>query len=134
LAKKRKLKIKYSTRENLDKICENKSHEGIVVKCKERHHIDLKRFSDFQKHVKKSEGNIVIMTQNINETHTLGNIIRTGLYLGADHFIVSKENKHLINGSLAKASSGSTETTELFTLKFFKNFLSGIILFNFRCC
>lgn len=65
------------------------------------------------------------MVQNINETYTLGNIIRTGLYLGADHFIVSKEDKHLINGSIARASIGATETTEIFSTKFIKNFISG---------
>jgi len=75
--------------------------------------------------LKKGEGNIVILSQNINDTYTLGNIIKTGLYLGADHFIVTKDDKHPINGSLAKASSGATETTEIFTLKFAKSFLIG---------
>ena len=87
--------------------------------------MDLKKFADFQKYLKKSEGNTVVLAQDFNETFTLGNIIKTGLYLGADHFILSKDDKHPINGLLAKASSGASETTDLFTLKFIKNFLLG---------
>jgi hypothetical protein len=46
--------------------------------------------------------------------------------MGADFFISSKEDKQLINGNLAKASLGASETTELFTVKYVKNFLLGI--------
>jgi len=117
--------LRFVTRENLDKICINKSHEGVCLKTQGRLHLELKKFQEFQKYLKKSEGNIVVLTQNINDTYTLGNIIKTGIYLGADHFIVTKEDKHPINGGLAKASSGATETTEIFSLKFTKNFLIG---------
>ncbi len=125
LTKKRGIKLRFVTRQNLDKICLNKSHEGICLKTQERFFIDIKKFPEFQKHMKKSEGNIVILSQNINETYTLGNIIKTGIYLGADHFIITKDDKHPINGALAKASSGASETTEIFTVKFSKSFLIG---------
>lgn len=130
LAKKRGIKLRFVTRENLDKICLNKQHEGICLKTQDRSFVDLKKFPDFQKHLKKSEGNIVVLVQDINETYTLGNIIKTGLYLGADHFILSKDDKHPLNGLLAKTSSGATETTDIFTLKFIKNFLIGKIFFD----
>jgi len=125
IAKKRGIKLRFVTKENLDKICLNKNHEGICLKTQDRSYVDLKKFADFNKHLKKSEGNLIVLVQDINEPFTLGNIIKTGLYLGADHFIMSKDDKHPINGLLAKASSGATETTELYTLKFIKNFLQG---------
>lgn len=117
--------MRFVTKENLDKISLNKNHEGICLKTQDRAYVDLKKFSDFNKYLKKSEGNIVVLAQDMNETFTLGNIIKTGLYLGVDHFILSKDDKHPINGLLAKASSGATETSELFTLKFIKSFLLG---------
>lgn len=125
MAKGKGIKVRYVTRESLDKMTLNKSHEGVCVKSYEREYIDLKKFNDFQKYLKKSSGNIVVLMQNINETFTIGNILKTGVYLGVDHFIVSKDDKHLINGSLAKASSGASETTDLFCIKFVKNFLVG---------
>lgn len=130
-AKKRKIKLKFVTKENLDKLTLNKSHEGICIKAKERSYLDIKKFNEFESNLKKSEGNLVIFTQDISDTFTIGNIIQTGIYMGADYFITSKDDKHLINGNLAKASSGASETLELISVKFVKKFLQGKFIFLF---
>ena len=109
----------------MDKLSLNKSHEGICIKTNERYHIDIKKFHEFENYLKKKEGNLIIFTQDITDNFTIGNIIQTGMFMGADFFINSKEDKQLVNGNLAKASSGASETTELFSVKFVKNFLQG---------
>lgn len=128
LAKNKNIKIKFCTTEKMDKLTGTKQHEGVSINAQKRDYKDLKKFNELSKILRKKEQNIVVFTHRVTGYIHFASIVQTALFLGADFIISGKEERHVLDSSLAKASFGATEAIELYCVKFVNQFLHGIII------
>jgi len=113
------------TKEKLDKLTLNKTNEGICIKTETRYYIELKKFNEISKYLKKDKGNIITIFERI-DTNNLGLISRSCLHYGVDMTIIGKEDRPQINSTIAKISAGASEIINLFSIKFIQQFCTGI--------
>jgi 21S rRNA (GM2251-2'-O)-methyltransferase len=122
------VKVKYLKREKLDRFTGNRPHNGVVLKSDFRVYHYIKRFEGFQgKYISKQVGNLIVLLDQIIDPQNLGSIIRTSLFIGADHIMLNKKNKPPISAAVSKVSSGASECVELHAIKNIKSFLKGKI-------
>lgn len=111
--------------DKLDKQVETKLHEGVSMMVARREYSDLKKFTDFEKLLRKKENNVVVFIHKVSDSSSYATLIRTAYFLGADFIIVGKDERHTLDGSIAKISGGTSEATELYCVKFVSQFLLG---------
>jgi 21S rRNA (GM2251-2'-O)-methyltransferase len=127
-AQSRGIKIKYLTREKLDKFTGGRPHNGLVLKSEPRDYVYIKGFETFaNKFVNKAEGNLLVLLDQIVDPQNFGSIIRSAFFLGSDAILLNKKNKPPISSTVCKVSSGASECAELFAVKSVKKFLNGAL-------
>jgi tRNA G18 (ribose-2'-O)-methylase SpoU len=75
----------------------------------------------------KAEGNLIVILDNVEDPKNFGCFVRSSVFLGADAVFVNQMKLPQINSALCKASSGATESVNLFSLKSLGPFLSSAI-------
>jgi tRNA G18 (ribose-2'-O)-methylase SpoU len=108
----------------MDKLTLNKQSEGVCLKCEPRDYIEMKKFHEIKKYLKKENGNVIVIFEKSDST-TLGIISRTCLFMGVDMLIIGKEDRPILSSSIAKISSGASEIINIFSVKFIQQFLNG---------
>jgi 21S rRNA (GM2251-2'-O)-methyltransferase len=127
-AKNKNIKIKYLAREKLDKFTGGRPHNGLVLKSHPRDYVLVKNFSAFrEKYIHKSEGNLLVLLDQIVDPQNFGSIVRTSFFLGSDALLMNKNNKPPISSTVCKVSSGASECGELFAIKNMRRFLGEAI-------
>lgn len=96
-----------TSRQNLDRICECKNHQGIAAYIARHKYCQV---SDILK-VAESKGQppFVIIADEITDPHNLGSLIRSADCAGAHGIIIPKRNSCSVNSTVAKTSAGSVE-------------------------
>jgi 21S rRNA (GM2251-2'-O)-methyltransferase len=123
IAKSNGIKPKYQIKDKLDKFSQSKQHEGICLKAESRSYIDLKKFQEVKRLLKKDTGNLIVLVEKLTDPVTLGTISRTCLYLGVDMVVIGKENRAELSAQVAKVSNGASEIINLYSIKFMKQFI-----------
>jgi 23S rRNA (guanosine2251-2'-O)-methyltransferase len=107
LAKKKNILIKNVDRALLDRLSENKRHQGVIAEAMEYQYKDIDHIFDYAK--EKNEKPFIVILDEITDVHNLGSIIRSAECLGAHGLIIPKRRAAQINGVAAKSSAGAIE-------------------------
>ena len=107
LAKKKNILIKNVDRALLDRLSENKRHQGVIAEAMEYQYKDIDHIFDYAK--EKNEKPFIVILDEITDVHNLGSIIRSAECLGAHGVIIPKRRAAQINGVAAKSSAGAIE-------------------------
>lgn len=107
LAKIKNILVKNVDKATLDRLSENKRHQGVIAEAME---YEYKSIDDILNYAKeKGEKPFVVILDEITDVHNLGAIIRTAECLGAHGVIIPKRRAAQINGVVAKSSAGAIE-------------------------
>ncbi len=107
LAKERNVLVKNVDKATLDRISENKRHQGVIAEAMEYEYKEIDDILNLAKG--KGEKPFVIILDEITDVHNLGAIIRTAECLGAHGIIIPKRRAAQVNGVVAKSSAGAVE-------------------------
>ncbi len=107
LAKEKNILIKNVDKATLDKLSENKRHQGVIAEASEYQYKDIVDILNYAK--QKNEKPFVIILDEITDVHNLGAIIRTAECMGAHGVIIPKRRSAQVNGVVAKSSAGAIE-------------------------
>jgi 23S rRNA (guanosine2251-2'-O)-methyltransferase len=107
LAKAKNILIKNVDKALLDRLSENKRHQGVIAEAME---YEYKEIDDIFNYAKaKNEKPFIVILDEITDVHNLGSIIRSAECLGAHGVIIPKRRAAQINGVAAKSSAGAIE-------------------------
>lgn len=107
LAKTKNILVKNVDKALLDRLSENKRHQGIIAEAME---YEYKEIDDILENAKsKGEKPFVVILDEVQDVHNLGAIIRTAECLGAHGVIIPKRRAAQVNGVVAKSSAGAVE-------------------------
>lgn len=107
LAKTKNILVKNVDKATLDRLSENKRHQGVIAEAMEYEYKDIDDILNYAK--KKDEKPFIVILDEITDVHNLGAIIRTAECLGAHGVIIPKRRAAQINGVVAKSSAGAIE-------------------------
>jgi len=107
LAKTKNILVKSVDKATLDRLSENKRHQGVIAEAMEYEYKDIDDILNYAK--KRGEKPFVVILDEITDVHNLGAIIRTAECLGAHGVIIPKRRAAQINGVVAKSSAGAIE-------------------------
>ncbi|MDO8168187.1 23S rRNA (guanosine(2251)-2'-O)-methyltransferase RlmB [Candidatus Phytoplasma melaleucae] len=96
----------------LNEKAKDKNHQGVIAEVEDYSYCDL---SDY---LKRSSHNIkFLILDEIHDPHNFGAILRTIEATDFDGIIIGRRNQILINGTVAKTSSGALEYVNIFLVK-----------------
>lgn len=107
LAKTKNILVKNVDKTTLDRLSENKRHQGVIAEAMEYEYKDIDYILNYAK--EKGEKPFVVILDEITDVHNLGAIIRTAECMGAHGVIIPKRRSAQINGVVAKSSAGAIE-------------------------
>ena len=107
LAIAKNVRIKDVDKATLDRLSENKRHQGVIAEAMEYEYKEIDDILDYAKG--RDEIPLVIILDEITDVHNLGAIIRSAECLGAHGVIIPKRRAAQVNGVVAKSSAGAVE-------------------------
>lgn len=107
LARSKNIPVKNVDRAALDRLSENKRHQGVIAEAMEYEYKDIEDILNYAE--EKGEKPFVVILDEITDVHNLGAIIRSAECLGAHGVIIPKRRAARINGVVAKSSAGAVE-------------------------
>jgi len=123
LCKKKKIDIKYESKDFFSRYASSSTHQGVILFLpKTIHKEDTKSFLTG---IAKNNGVIVLLDQ-ITDPHNLGSIIRSAEALGCNAIILPKDNSATINETVIKTSAGATAHIKIITITNVSQFLDEI--------
>ena len=100
--KKQNIKIKYLTRDELNKI-ESGNHQGIILEVDDYKYSSLDDLND----------DIIVMLDHLADPHNFGAIIRTCEAAGVKNIIIPKDRSVKVTSSVIKVSVGAIENVKI---------------------
>lgn len=107
LAKEKDILIKNVDKATLDRLSENKRHQGVIAEAMEYEYKDIDDIFEYAK--SKNEMPFIVILDEVTDVHNLGSIIRSAECLGAHGIVIPKRRAAQINGVAAKSSAGAVE-------------------------
>lgn len=107
MAKEKNVLVKNVDKATLDRLSENKRHQGVIAEAMEYEYKEIDDILDYAK--SKGEKPFIVILDEITDVHNLGAIIRTAECLGAHGVIIPKRRAAQVNGVVAKSSAGAIE-------------------------
>jgi 23S rRNA (guanosine2251-2'-O)-methyltransferase len=107
LAKEKNILVKNVDKALLDRLSENKRHQGVIAETMEYEYKDIDDIFEYAK--AKNEMPFIVILDEVTDVHNLGSIIRSAECLGAHGLIIPKRRAARINGVAAKSSAGAIE-------------------------
>ena len=107
MAKAKNIIVKNVDKAALDRLSENKGHQGIIAEAMEYEYKEIDDILNYAK--EKDEKPFIVILDEITDVHNLGAIIRTAECLGAHGVIIPKRRAAQVNGVVAKSSAGAIE-------------------------
>ena len=102
---KRKIVVVDSDKYKLDKLSDNKPHQGIIASYTEYTYYDVEDILEYAK--AKDESPLVVILDKIEDPQNLGAIIRTAECMGAHGVIIAKRNACAITDTVEKVAAGA---------------------------
>lgn len=101
-----KIRIDFSERKTLDKICQSLHHQGIAAEVSHLKNYEIFEALSLEKDAKKV---MWLAADSITDPANLGSMIRSAVCLGFTALILPKNRTAGINSTVAKVSSGALE-------------------------
>jgi 23S rRNA (guanosine2251-2'-O)-methyltransferase len=92
------------SKSQLQKYCGPVVHQGIVAEMPEYKYINK---SNFLSHISDAERPLILVLDQIQDTHNMGAIIRTAELCGVTAIIIPEKTSAEINPTVAKTSTGA---------------------------
>jgi len=102
---KKGIKISYTDKKNIDKICGSEKNQGIVAKIKTD--ITYRKLEEFK------DSNLILILDHIQDPQNLGAIIRTANKFNVDAVIIPENRAIGITSTVIKASTGAVFFTPI---------------------
>ena len=99
--------IKFVGRDELDKIAETKSHQGIIAEVEDYKYVEVQDILDYAK--EKDEAPLIVLLDEIEDPHNFGAIIRSAECVGAHGIIIKNRNQAMVTATVVSASAGASE-------------------------
>lgn len=96
--------IKYCSKDLLNKMCEFKNHQGIILFCENYKYYDL---DEILKENENNENLFLLILDNLEDPQNLGSLIRTSECAKVDAIILPKNRACKINETVFKVSAGA---------------------------
>lgn len=107
LAKKNGIKIEQAEKDELDRLCKSKGHQGAVAFAAAHSFASMKDI--YARAEAGGEDALIVILDEIEDPHNLGAIMRSAECAGACGIIVSKHNSCGLTETVAKTSAGAIE-------------------------
>ena len=105
LARKEGVSLRFSPRDQLDRLARTKSHQGVVAIVAGKNYSEL---DEILAH-KKGEHSFIVVLDGVEDPHNLGALIRTADGAGVDGVVIPERRAAAVNATVAKASAGASE-------------------------
>ena len=104
LAREQGVSVRFTPRDQLDRLARSKSHQGIVAIVASKSYSELDELLK-----KKGEHTFVVVLDGIEDPHNLGALIRTADGAGVDGVIIPERRAATVNATVTKTSAGASE-------------------------
>lgn len=99
--------VTFSTRSQIDTICEGKTHGGICALCGPRDYQDIKPLL-------KQNNAFIALVEGVEDPYNFGGILRVLYASGCDCVILPQRNWSTATNTVCKASAGALEHLNLY--------------------
>ena len=99
--------VKFMDREELDKMAETKSHQGIIAEVEDYTYVEVSDILEYAR--SKNEEPFIILLDEIEDPHNFGAIIRSAECVGAHGIIIKNRNQAMVTATVVSASAGASE-------------------------
>lgn len=117
-AKEANIEVKRMKREEIDALCEGKTHGGIVAYVEERN------FQSIEEII--CENGFIALIEGVEDPFNFGYILRSLYAAGCDGIILPQRNWTSAAGTLAKSSAGASEMMKMHVSEDFKETLTTL--------
>ena len=102
-ARKKNIRVQFVDRRALDKISEDKRHQGVIAFTSDFAYSSLDEIIS-----SKNEGNgFIVLCDGIEDVHNLGSIIRVAECAGADGVVIPSNNSASVTEAVVRISAGA---------------------------
>ena len=105
IASERKIPIIELDRQNMDRMCANARHQGIIAVASEHNYASVEQILEYA--AEKGEPPFIVLLDGVEDPHNLGAIIRSAECMGAHGVIIPKRRAVGLTPTVAKASAGA---------------------------
>ena len=99
--------IEFLERDELDKISNSKSNQGILAIVEDYKYAEVNDILEYAK--LKNEDPLIVILDGIEDPHNFGAIIRTAECVGAHGIIIKNRSQVMVSAVVESASAGATE-------------------------
>ena len=99
--------VKFIDRDELDKMAETKSHQGIIAEVEDYKYVEVSDILEYAR--TKGEDPFIILLDEIEDPHNFGAIIRSAECVGAHGIIIKNRNQAMVTATVVSASAGASE-------------------------
>lgn len=99
--------VKFMDRDELDKMAETKSHQGIIAEVEDYKYVEVSDILEYAR--TKREDPFIILLDEIEDPHNFGAIIRSAECVGAHGIIIKNRNQAMVTATVVSASAGASE-------------------------
>ena len=109
------ISVQKTKKDYLDKIIDNKNHQGIVIEVKKKNEKSTNNLDDILNDNKDSKP-IYLILDSIQDPHNLGACIRTSVAAGVSAIIIPKDRAVQVNETVRKVACGAAENISIITV------------------
>jgi 23S rRNA (guanosine2251-2'-O)-methyltransferase len=99
--------VKFMDRDELDKMSETKSNQGIIADVEDYKYVEVDDILECAR--SKGEDPFIILLDEIEDPHNFGAIIRSAECVGAHGIIIKNRNQAMVTATVVSASAGASE-------------------------
>ena len=103
-ARKKNVRVQFVDRRALDKLSEEKRHQGVIAFTSDFSYSTLDEIIS----AKKEGGGFVVLCDGIEDVHNLGSIIRVAECAGVDGVVIPANNSASVTEAVIRISAGAT--------------------------
>ena len=102
-ARKKNIRVQFVDRRALDKLSEDKRHQGVIAFTSDFAYSSLDEIISSR----KREGGFIVLCDGIEDVHNLGSIIRVAECAGADGVVIPSNNSASVTEAVIRISAGA---------------------------
>ncbi len=102
--------VKQSSKPELQNICGSDAHQGLIAKAPLPDYVDLEKVIS---NIEQKDDALILILDSISDPQNLGSIIRVAETAGVDAVIIPRDRAAGLSPSVAKASAGAVEWTNV---------------------
>jgi 23S rRNA (guanosine2251-2'-O)-methyltransferase len=109
LARELGVSLRFSPRDQLDRLARSKSHQGVVAVVAGKEYADI----DDLLGAEGAGKSFIVVLDGIEDPHNLGALIRTADGAGASGIVIPERRSAAVNATVAKTSAGASEHVKI---------------------